>query len=78
MFYNLCLVINAKMVLENIKIYNMVKCGGDGLIMTKNVQICDYFTSFNAKMWWFKRYHAINSSLCIVRMWNKCYIGMSL
>ena len=25
---------------KNIKIYNMVKCGGDGLVMTKNDQKC--------------------------------------
>ena len=50
MFYNLCSIIDAKNGIENVEIYNMVKCGGGGLVMTKNVQICEYFTSFNAKM----------------------------
>ena len=34
----------------NIKLYNMVMCGGDGLVMTQNCANCDYFTGFNAKM----------------------------
>ena len=34
---------------ELLKIYNMVERGGDGLVMTQSVQICTYFTSFNAK-----------------------------
>ena len=39
MFYNNCAVkvqINGD---ENIKLYSKVRCGGDGLVMTKNVQI---------------------------------------
>ena len=28
--------------IANIKLYNMVMCGGDGLVMTKSVQICTY------------------------------------
>ena len=41
--------IYAKNGIEMLIIYNMVECGGDGLVMTQSVRICTYFTSFNAK-----------------------------
>ena len=41
--------IYAKNGIEILIIYNMVERGGDGLVMTQSVQICTYFTSFNAK-----------------------------
>ena len=37
--------IYAKNGIELLKICNMVECGGDGLVMTKFVRICTYFTS---------------------------------
>ena len=39
MFYNICSIINAKNGNENIKIYCIVKCGGNGLVMTKTCEI---------------------------------------
>ena len=40
MFYNLCAVFMQKNGIENITIYSMVKCGSDGLVMTKK---CDFY-----------------------------------
>ena len=40
MFTIFCLVVNANMVMKNIKIYCTLKCGSDGLVMTK---ICKFF-----------------------------------
>ena len=42
MFYNLCVIKVQKNGIGNIKIYNMVERGSDGLVMTKSVKIVCY------------------------------------
>ena len=47
-FYILCVIFTRKMVLQTLN-YTICEIGVDGLVMTKTVRICTYFTSFDAK-----------------------------